>query len=264
MIGHATLLFLFLAGIIRLYPSARLISFDLFRYSRLYISLIATGTLYNLGVWADKFIFWFNPSTSDQVIGPLRSSLLYDLPIFLAYLAIIPGMAVFLVKIETNFAEWYDNYFNAIRDGGSLNDIESARHEMIAATREGLLAICKIQAITIAALLIFAPKLLTWLGISHYHLPLFYIDVVGVSIQVVFMALLNIFFYLDKRKIVVRLCLVFLILNVLLTLLSQHLGPLYFGYGFTLSLLICVLIALYQLSNTFRTLTYNTFVLRTN
>ncbi len=38
---------------------------------------------------------------------------------------------------------------------------------------------------------LLAPQLLAWLGMSHYYLPLFYIDVVGVSIQVVFMALLT-------------------------------------------------------------------------
>ncbi|MFX5494607.1 exopolysaccharide Pel transporter PelG, partial [Acinetobacter baumannii] len=72
---------------------------------QVFVSLLLTGLCYNLGIWIDKFIFWFNPSTSDLGIGPLRASILYDLPIFLAYLSIIPGMAVFLVRIETDFAE---------------------------------------------------------------------------------------------------------------------------------------------------------------
>lgn len=264
LIGHATLLFVFLAEILRLYPSGKLVSFEFLKSTRLYFSLIMTGLLYNFGIWIDKFIFWFNPETSHQVIGPLRGSLLYDLPIFLAYLAIIPGMAVFLVKIETDFAEWYEKLFNAVRDGGTLSYIHHARDEMTGAIREGLFAICKIQAVTIVVLLIFAPNILDWLGISRYHLPLFYIDVVGVSIQVVFMALLNVFFYLDKRTIVLSLCALFVVLNAGLTLLSQQLGPLYFGYGFTLSLLVCALVALYQLSKTLDSLVYSTFMLRTD
>ena len=68
-------------------------------------SLVAVGLLYNLGIWADKFMFWFFPPTSQPIIGALRASLIYDLPVFLSYLSIIPGMAVFLVRIETDFVE---------------------------------------------------------------------------------------------------------------------------------------------------------------
>lgn len=262
LIGHGTLLFVFLAEILHLFPAKKLLSFEFLQSKNIYYSLIFTGFLYNLGIWVDKFIFWFNPLTSHQVIGPLRSSMLYDLPIFLAYLAIIPGMAVFLVKIETDFVEWYDNLFNAVRDGGSLSSIKHARDEMTNTIRAGLFSICKIQAVTFLFLLIFAPTILAWLDISHYHLPLFYVDVVGVSIQVVFMALLNVFFYLDRRRTALSLCLLFFVLNTVLTLLSQYLGPAYFGYGFTVSLLVCVLVALYQLSATLDKLIYHTFMLK--
>lgn len=262
IIGHGTLLFVFMAEILRLYPAKKLVSFDFLNSKKLYLSLIATGFLYNVGIWVDKFIFWLNPSTSHQVIGPLRSSMLYDLPIFLAYLAIIPGMAVFLVKIETDFAEWYDKLFNAVRDGGSLSYINHARDEMTNTIRDGLFSICKIQGVTIFILLLFAPTILDWLSISRYHLPLFYIDLVGVSIQVVFMALLNVFFYLDKRSVVLKLCFLFVVLNASLTVLSQYLGPAYFGYGFTISLLVCVFVAIYQLSLTLDKLIYHTFMLR--
>ena len=51
------------------------------------------------------------------MVGPLRSSLIYDLPIFLAYLAVIPGMAVFLLRIETDFAEAHGRFFDAVRGG---------------------------------------------------------------------------------------------------------------------------------------------------
>ena len=262
LIGHSTLLFVFLSEILRLHPSSKLISFEFLKRKDVFVTLILTGFLYNLGIWIDKILFWFNPYTSQQVIGPLRGSQIYDLPIFLAYLAIIPGMAVFLVKIETDFVEWYDKLFKAVRDGGSLQYITYARDEMIITIREGLFAICKIQGVTIVLLLLFAPTLLDQLNISRYHLPLFYINLVGVSIQVVFMALLNVFFYLDKRVIVLQLCLLFVVLNTAFTLLSQYLGPTYFGYGFTVSLLVCVLVGMYQLASTLDRLIYDTFMLR--
>jgi uncharacterized membrane protein len=75
------------------------------------------------------------------------------------------------------------------------------------------------------------------------------------------MALLNVFFYLDKRRVVLELCVLFAILNAALTLLSMHLGPSFFGYGFTLSLLVCVLLGLARLSSALEDLEYETFML---
>lgn len=194
LIGHASLLFVFLYDILREYPARRMVAFDFLDRRQVFVSLLLTGLCYNLGIWIDKFIFWFNPSTSDLVIGPLRASILYDLPIFLAYLSIIPGMAVFLVRIETDFAEWYERVYEAIRGGETLQHIGLLKEQMILAIRQGLLEICKVQGLAVVLLFLLAPQLLGWLGISRYYLPLFYIDLIGVSIQVVFMALLNVFF----------------------------------------------------------------------
>jgi uncharacterized membrane protein len=170
-------------------------------------------------------------------------------------------MAVFLVRIETDFAEWYDRLFRAIREGETLQHIGSLKTEMTLSIRQGLLEICKVQGLTVVLLFLFAPRLLDWLGISSYYLPLFYIDLIGVSIQVVFMALLNVFFYLDKRTVVLELCVLFAVLNGALTLLSMYLGPSFFGYGFTLSLLVCVLLGLHRLSTALEDLEYDTFML---
>ncbi len=142
-------------------------------------------------------------------------------------------MAVFLVRIETDFAEWYERVYEAIRGGETLQHIGLLKEQMILAIRQGLLEICKVQGLAVVLLFLLAPQLLGWLGISRYYLPLFYIDLIGVSIQVVFMALLNVFFYLDKRRIVLELCVLFVIVNGALTFVSLLLGPSFFGYGFT-------------------------------
>ncbi|MNM85382.1 hypothetical protein D3C76_419720 [compost metagenome] len=262
LIGHSSLLFIFLYDILREYPAERMVAFDFLDRRKVFVSLLLTGLCYNLGIWIDKFIFWFNPATSDAVIGPLRASILYDLPIFLAYLSIIPGMAVFLVRIETDFAEWYERVFAAIRGGETLQHIGMLKEQMILSIRQALLEICKVQGLTVVLLVLLAADLLEWLGISRHYLPLFYIDVIGVSIQVVFMALLNVFFYLDKRTIVLQLCVLFVLLNGGLTLFSQTLGPSWFGYGFTLSLLVCVLLGLYRLNVALDDLEYETFMLK--
>jgi len=124
--------------IIRSYPSDRFIEFDFLRKKRMFMSLIWTGFFFNLGVWIDKYIFWYTPSTGIPVIGPFNASLIYDLPIFLAYLSIIPGMAVFLVRMETDFVEYYQKFYDAVREGGTLDYIHEMRDEMVSIARQGI------------------------------------------------------------------------------------------------------------------------------
>lgn len=263
VIGHFVLLFGMVTLTLRTFPMEdATIAFDFMRPGAMYISLVWAGFIYNLAVWADKLIFWFYPDTSQSIIGALRASLIYDLPIFLAYLAIIPGMAVFLVRIETDFVEYYEKFYDAVREGGSLDHIETMRDNMLFTVKQGLFEIVKIQAIAVLLVFVLGERLLDWLGISTLYLPLLYIDVVAAGLQVVLLGVLNVFFYLDKRRIVVFLCLLFLLSNILLTSLSLYLGAYYYGYGFALSLLITVLTGMHLLSRKLDLLEYETFMLQ--
>ncbi len=262
VIGHFVLLTGMVVLILRTFPSGAAIAFDFLRPGAMFSSLIWAGFLYNLGVWVDKLMFWFYPDTSQSIIGPLRASLIYDLPIFLAYLAIIPGMAVFLVRIETDFVEYYQKFYDAVREGGSLEHIENMRDNMLFTISQGLFEIVKIQAIAVLAVFVLGDTLLGWLGISRLYLPLLYVDVVAAGLQVVLLGILNIFFYLDKRRIVVFLCLLFVSANIGFTSLSLHLGAAYYGYGFAISLLITVLAGMHLLSRKLDLLEYETFMLQ--
>ena len=262
VLGQTVLLAGLLLLIYRDYRSDHFISFEVFWKRYRYPSLMLTGLLYNLGIWIDKFMFWYSPGTGQQVIGPLRASIIYDIPVFLAYLAIIPGMAVFLLRIETDFVEYYDAFYNAVREGASLQHIERMRNAMVEALRNGLWEIIKVQ--TIAAMMLFAagPTILSWLRISTLYLPLLYVDVIAASLQVVFMGVVNVFFYLDKRAIVTGLVAAFVVLNVVFTGITLALNPAWYGYGFAASLLVVVMASLYLLDRKLEVLEYETFMLQ--
>lgn len=262
VLGHFVLFTGMILMTLRHYPSSRFISFDFARRGAMFPTLIATGFIYNLGIWADKLLFWFNPDTSQAVIGPLRASLIYDMPIFLAYLAIIPGMAVFLVRIETDFVEYYTKFYDAVRDGGSLDYIEHMRDEMVFTIRQGIYEIVKIQAMAVLAVFVAGPALLDVFGISRLYLPLLYVDVVAAGLQVVLLGVLNVFFYLDKRAEVLLLTSLFLVLNVALTAMTQLAGAPFYGYGFALALLATVLVAMLLLDGKLQRLEYETFMLQ--
>lgn len=264
LLGH----FLMLAGMIRLilrgFPPAKtggsLVAYGFLERRHRYLSLAFAAVAFHLGIWVDKFCFWFSPHLGQTIIGPLRSSLIYDIPIFLSYVATLPGMAVFLVRMETDFVEKHRNYYGAIHAGATLAQIGEAKDEMVDTIRLGLLEIAKIQALGVLLAMIWGPTMLRWLGISQLYLHLLYIDVVAAGLQVVFLGLCNVLFYLDKRKAVLGLSLLLLSANFLLTLLSMELGAEFYGYGFAAALLITVLAGLWTLDRNLHDLEFRTFM----
>jgi uncharacterized membrane protein len=262
VLGQAVLLAGMLGLIVREFSADHFISFEYFRRDQHFRSLMWTGLFYNLAIWIDKFLFWFYEPTSQAVIGPLRASLIYDLPIFLAYLSIIPGMAVFLLRLETDFVDYYDAFYDAVRGGSSLHLIERYRNGMVESARTGIFEIIKIQAIAALLVIAFGDPLLAWMGISPLYAPLLHVMVIGAGLQVVLLGILNVYFYLDRRTLALVMVGLFLLLNTLLTAATLWLGPEYFGYGYAGSLLIVNVIALVALDRVLERLEFETFMLQ--
>ncbi len=261
-IGQAVLFFAMLAMVIRNYPGDRFVAYGFLDHHNVYYSLAGTGLLYNLAIWADKFLFWLNPATSEPIIGPLRASVIYDIPIFLAYLSIIPGMAVFLVRMETDFAEIYDRFYRSVREGDTLAHIRQHKQRMVLTIRQGIFEIFKVQGLVLVVLLMLGPAILDFLGISRLYQPLLNVDLVGVGVQVLLLAILNVLFYLDLLWIAFFICLLFLVSNIGLTWLTFQLGPQFFGFGFAGAVAIASLVGLAMLSRQLDRLEYETFMLQ--
>ncbi|MBK7050184.1 MAG: exopolysaccharide Pel transporter PelG [Rhodoferax sp.] len=262
VLGHYLLLMGMIWLVYRNYYSDHFIAFDIWRPGAMYTSLMAAGFLFNLGAWVDKLMFWYYPDTGQAVIGPLHASVIYDFPIFLSYLSVIPGMAIFLVRIETDFVEFYVKFYDAVREGATLDFIERMRNHMVYHVQRGLFDIAKIQAITVLITFALGGVLLEWLGISTLYLPLLYVDVVGAALQVVLLGILNVLFYLDQRRSVVLLTALLPLSNFVLTAISLQLGAAWFGYGFALAMLITVLVGIWILSRKLEALEYQTFMLQ--
>ncbi len=259
-LGHVVMIFAMLTLVFREYPAQRLIAFDFLKRKNVFLELSLTGAVFNLAVWVDKFVFWANPVTSEQLIGPIRYSVVYDVPVFVAYLSVVPGMAVFLVRIETDFAEAYERFYAAVREGDSLDALDRLRTRLVDAARAGIYDIFRIQGLTAAVMLLVGRQVLAAFHIPGFYDYLFKIDVIGVAFQVVLLGIFTILFYLDYRRLVLVLCLVFLVLNVGLSIASQALGPRFYGFGFAISTALTSLISLGALSRKLDRLEYETFM----
>lgn len=260
--GQAFLLFTLLAMIVRRFPAQRLIAFSFLRSELIFPELALIGLFYNLGVWVDKMIFWSDALTGVPVIGPLRASPIYDLPIFLAYLSIIPGMAMLFIRMEVGVADQCAQFYRSVTGGGSYAVIAHEKEKLVAAIRHCLLEIIKIQAVTTLLLLMFGSELLRLFGMSPLYLPLLSVDLVAVAMQLVLLAILSFFFYLDRRKIALALCVLFFVTNTMFSFVSLHAGPLFYGYGFALAVLVTAIAGALWLSSTLERLEYETFMLQ--
>lgn len=262
LLGHAGLTFGLLYLILQEFKSDELVRTDFFQRSLVHPILIPVGVLFNLGVWVDKWIFWFTPATSDLVNGVLRASVIYDLPIFLAYLSIIPGMASFLLRVETDFVERYQTYYQAINGGKTLREIESLRGQMVLSIQQAFLEIVKVQGLTVLVFFLLADQIINWLGLSPLYIHLYYTAVLATAVQVLFLATLNVVFYFNLLPLALGMTLGLFMTNVLLTLLSLWLGPAFYGYGFLLSLLIITVFGMLALSGKLSRLEYLTFMMQ--
>jgi polysaccharide biosynthesis protein PelG len=261
-LGQAVLLIAGLRLIAEELPSPQPVAWDFIKPRQLRFDLLAIGLFYNLSIWIDKALFWFDSETSRAVVGPLRGSDVYDLPIFLAYLTIVPGMAVFLVRVETDFAGRHAAYYAAVRDGAPLLEIEERCDQMTEAARRAITDLLQVQGLTVVACIGLGPWLLGLFGISALHLPLFNVDTIGVGMQVMLLTATSILFYLDRRREVVLITALLFSINWVATWVSRELGPMFYGYGFGLAMTVTSLTAILILDRILRHLVRDTFMLQ--
>ncbi len=262
LVGNIFLFNILSALIMVSYPSHKLLSFDFFKRGNFYWFLGFAGLFYSLAVWVDKFIFWYHPDTGSAILGKLHGSVVYDIPIFMAYLTITPGMALFFFRLEAYFSQSYDNFFDAVKEGGRLELIDNYKDDMSRIVRDIIRDVLGIQVIISIIIYIYTPQIFSFFHIPLLYTELFHIDMIGAQLQLGFMSVLAILFYLDKRRAAMWLSLGFLVLNGALTLLSIKLGPYYFGYGYAVSLLIVFIISLFVIKKTLEDIEYETFLLR--
>jgi uncharacterized membrane protein len=219
--------------------------------------LLFVGLAYNAAIWIDKIVFWVVAG-----IGPhplIHFHPLYDTCCFLAYLTVIPALAVNLVRVETGFYECYRSYFGAILGGRPLKVIDQRRNEMFANMREGTTHLLRIQGAVTILVLIFAPFLLPRLGLPPVAVRVFRALCLGAFFQVMLLITLLMQLYFDLRWKALFTSLIFLVLNTGFAILSVKTGLWTYGFGYALATLLSLLIGYAMLARASRHLDYYVF-----
>jgi uncharacterized membrane protein len=257
--GLAAILFLLVARTFAEYPYPALRIFGFLRTLKPYWSLALAGFLYNVAIWIDKWIMWLAPESERLPSGFVHNGV-YDSAMFLAYLSIVPSMAVFLLHLETRFYEKYLRFYREIENQATYDRIEENHATLIGELIGGLRNLIVIQATISLLCVILAPRILELLGISFLQLGIFRFGVLGAFFHVLLLCLTIVLSYFELRKQVLWLTIFFLATNTIFTWVSLDHGFAYYGYGYFASALLSFLIGAMVTFRELGRIPYHTFI----
>ena len=257
-------IFIFLYLTLRIaveFATEQLLTFDFLRYLWRYPSLVAIGFGYNLAIWADKFVFWFGPPGT-RVDAFMHSCDVYDVPMFLAYLTIVPAMSLFLIRVETSFYEGYKNFYAAIVDKGSLAMIRRRKQEMVTSMRSSIARLLKVQGTLSLVAILLVPQVIDVLPLNWLHMNILRIGILGAFLHVLLLMLNIGLLYFEFRREAVVVTVLFLVGNFAFTWLSLSGGLAWYGYGYLAACFVTLLAGVIILDHRIRNLEYITFVMQ--
>lgn len=236
------------------------IEFSFMPYFKKLTALALIATLYNIGIWVDKIVFWFSADTGEQIHSFLRASSYYDVPVFTAYLLIVPFLAMFTVRVETDFYIHYRKFYLAILGKHPLSALEERRQNIVKSLKLGMGRLIVLQATLTMIALIASPNIYSFFGMTAANVGVFQIAILATFLQALLLALLIVILYFDFRADALILAAVFASTNALFSLLSIKMGFVWYGYGYFLSCLISLILGYALLNHRITHLLYYTFV----
>ena len=262
-VGLAVTLFGMTACVLRTFPVALrdplaglgAIGRGLGRYATLALGAFA-GTA---GVWVDKWVFWASVN-GEAVEGGLVHAPLYDSAMFIASLFIIPSLSAFVIRLETEFFDRYQQYYATIQSHGTYAQIERARVRLSGYTLDNLTMITVTQAGLCAVLILAAPLIVEALAMQFSQIAILRYGALGVVFQFIYIAATSVLLFFDRRRLFLGLQIMFLVLNAGLTAVSIRLGVDYYGVGFFLATVSTSCVAWWLAAATFQSLNYLTFI----
>lgn len=237
-------------------PKQSRIYWSFLSYFGKYPSLFFIGTFFYAGVYIHSFVYWFGPEQF-RVAEHYAISPFFDLPVFYAYLTVVPTLVTFVVSVETSFYEKFRAYYDKILNGGTLTDISLAKKEMQRTLIQEISFIMEVQLLFTVVSLALGIKILPAIGFTMEQFYAFTILVLGYFLFITAFIVMLMLLYFDDRKGVLIISSMFVVLNAALTYWTMHKG--YHGLGLFLAALLTLAAALGRLMLYVRNIDYYTF-----
>lgn len=261
--GLAFIVFSLVARIMAEYPYRFSQPFAMKPYFRRYWELAVGGIFYNAAIWVDKWIMWFAPERME-----LPSKMImypdYDSAMFLAYLTIVPSMAVFVFSIETNFFERYQRFYEDILNHSPFRKVRQNHQAIVDSIVSSSRNFIVIQGAICFIAVLLAPQIFALLNINYLQIGIFRIGTVAAFFHVMTLFQMIILSYFDSRRITMYIQGFFLLSNTILTIWSMKQGFPYYGYGYLLSSMLTFVLTTVAMFHYVRDLPYHAFITNNN
>jgi uncharacterized membrane protein len=258
-LGQGAILLLLGRAIIKEFGYRESRNYYWLRYFRKYPYLIGIGILYNLAIWIDKLVFWTS-THGESLDAGLRHTPVYDAPMFFSYLTIVPSMAYFLVRMETDFFNKYHAYYTGIEEQESLPRLEKRRVAIVESLRHSFERLILLQGIVSGASLLLVPWIVEVSRMDPLQMGILRTGIFAAFLQAGVLIGVNVLLYFDFQKEAFVTAAVFCAANGILTRLSTGLGLPAFGFGYTVACLCSLGVAVYYMNVRVDLLHYWTFM----
>jgi uncharacterized membrane protein len=259
-LGFLFFIAVILARIFAEFPKNFIHPFRFLTYFHKYWDILLATVIYACGIWVDKWVMWLSPLAERSPAGFLVNPS-YDSPMFLAYLTVLPGMALFLMKQEGYFYEVYLRFYRSILNHNSFKTLDKDRTRLGLALADIGRELLLLQALVCLVFVTVAPRIFETLGLNLNGIGIFRFGVLGAAFHVFHLVVCIFLFYLDNKRGLLAIAVVFFLTNSLLTLSTVNFGVQFYGYGYLLSSIITFLVSVVILEKSIRNLLYNTFVM---
>ena len=230
--------------------------FEFLTYFKKYPSLFFSGCLIYSGIYLHNFVYWFS-GHGYHIAEAYRVYMPYDVPVFYAFLTVLPTLVTFVVSVETSFFEKFRHYYLNILTGGTVQDIQNAKRRMQNTLVREISFLMEIQLVFTVLAIGAGILLLPRVGFTMQQLDLFIILSLAYYLFIMLFSLVHILMYFDDQKGVFMIGALFFLLNIGCTIVTMNLD--YDGLGMFIAAFIALAAVIIRLLYVLRNIDYYTF-----
>lgn len=228
------------------------------RDARRFRLLALAGLVGTAALWADKWTVWASDEGARLENGIFYAPA-YDSAMFVAYLAIVPALALFIIAVETTLLDRLRAFLASIREHGSLDEIDRRALALEVDVRASLVRILAMQTCLCAVAAILAPALVGFVGLHFSQVGILRLGLIAGLFQFLFFACGTILVFVERHGAFLALQVLFLVLQISLTRLTLVGDADYLGFGHLAACALSALAAVWVLDRSLARLTFLTF-----
>ncbi len=166
-----------------------------------------------LGIWADKWVFWFGPAGMVARSGFYHFAP-YDSAMFIAHLSMIPTLAGWFLFQERVIEPRMRRFWDLTGQRPTCKALESDVARLQELILQGVFRILFAQTVCSAVLILLSPLVARLLAMSSVQVELLQIGIVAVLLQSLFFLCCSILILCNRSIVFFRLGLLFFALNL--------------------------------------------------